>query len=94
MGIWGWFILLAGAALLATLAQYTLLRQYRGAANYDWVVIAGGSLIGGFIASEVYAGFGPTVDGLHLLPALGGAVVLGVATELLYHTFLRPRQTA
>lgn len=94
MGIWGWFILLAGSALLATLAQYTLLRQYRGATNYDWVIIAGGSLIGGFIAGTVYSGFGPVVDGLHLLPALAGAVVLGVVAELLYRAFVRQRQAA
>lgn len=94
MGIWAWLILLAGSALLATLAQYALLRQYRSAANYDWVVIAGGALIGGYIAGAVYAGFGPAIDGLHLLPAFAGAVVLGLVAELLYRAFARPHQTA
>jgi uncharacterized membrane protein YeaQ/YmgE (transglycosylase-associated protein family) len=93
MGIWAWLILLAGSALLATLAQYTLFRQNRGSTDYDWALIAGGAIIGGFIANLWYAGIGPEVDGLHLLPALAGAVVLGVVVELVYRAFIRPHRT-
>lgn len=94
MGIWAWLILLVGAALLATLAQYTLFRQYRSATDYDWMLMAGGALIGGFTANAWYTGFGPQIDGLHLVPALTGAVVLGVIVELIYRAFIRPRRTA
>lgn len=94
MGIWAWLILLAGAALLATLAQYLLFRQDRSGADYDWALMAGGALIGGFTGNLWYSGVGPVVDGLHLLPALAGAVVVGVAVELLYRAFFRPRRTA
>ncbi len=58
-----------------------------------WVYIAGGALLGGFTATVWYP-IGPVVDGLHLLPALAGAVVLGAVVELIYRAFIRPRQTA
>ena len=94
MGLWAWLILLAVSALLATAAQYTFFKHDRKATDYDWVFIAGGALIGGFTAHVWYPGFGPVVDGLHLLPALAGALVLGALVELIYRAFIRPRQTA
>ena len=93
MGFVAWLILLAVSALLATAAQYLFFRQDRKATDYDWVFIAGGSLVGGFTASVWYA-VGPVVDGLHLLPALVGEVILGAVVELIYRAFLRPRQHA
>jgi uncharacterized membrane protein YeaQ/YmgE (transglycosylase-associated protein family) len=93
MGFVAWLILLAVSALLATAAQYLFFRQDRKATDYDWVFIAGGSLVGGFTASVWYA-VGPVVDGLHLLPALAGEVILGAVVELIYRAFLRPRQKA
>jgi hypothetical protein len=93
MGFVAWLILLAVSALLATAAQYLFFRQERKATDYDWVFIAGGSLVGGFTASVWYA-VGPVVDGLHLLPALAGEVILGAVVELIYRAFLRPRQKA
>jgi hypothetical protein len=93
MGFVAWLILLAVSALLATAAQYLFFRQDRKATDYDWVFIAGGSLVGGFTASVWYA-VGPVVDGLHLLPVLAGEVILGAVVELIYRTFLRPRQHA
>ncbi len=92
MGLWAWVILLAISAVLATAAQYLFFRQDRKATDYDWVFIAGGALLGGFTASVWYA-VGPLVDGLHILPALAGAVVLGIVVELVYRVFIRPRQT-
>ena len=62
--------------------------------DFDWVFLAGGALIGGFTANVWYPGIGLVVDGLHLLPALTGAVVLGTLAELVYHSFIWPRQTA
>ncbi len=93
MGFVAWLILLAVSALLATAAQYLFFRQDRQATDYDWVFIAGGSLVGGFTASVWYA-VGPVADGLHLLPALAGEVILGTVVELIYRAFLRPRQHA
>jgi len=84
--------LLAVSAALATAAQYLFFRHARKTTDYDWVFIAGGALLGGFTATVWYA-VGPVVDGLHLLPTLAGAVVLGAVVELIYRAFIRPRQT-
>jgi cytochrome c biogenesis protein CcdA len=91
MGLLAWVILLAVSATLATVAQYTLFRHDRKPTDYDWVYIAGGALIGSFTA-HVWYPVGPVVAGLNLLPALAGAVVLGVVVELVYRAFIRPRQ--
>jgi cytochrome c biogenesis protein CcdA len=94
MGIWAWVMLLVWSALLATVAQYTFLRNARAATDYDWVYIAGGALLGGFTAHVWYPGFGPVVDGLNLVQALVGGVVGGIAVELVYRLLIRRRQTA
>jgi uncharacterized membrane protein YeaQ/YmgE (transglycosylase-associated protein family) len=93
MGLWAWVILLVMSAVLATAAQYLFFRHDRKATDYDWVFIAGGALLGGFTASVWYSA-GPLVDGLHILPAIAGAVVLGALVELVYRMFIRPRQAA
>jgi cytochrome c biogenesis protein CcdA len=94
MGLGAWLILLTLSAALATAAQYTLLRSDRKPTDYDWVYIAGGALLGGFTASVWYPGGGPVVDGLTLIPALTGALVLGAVAELIYRGFIRPRQAS
>ncbi len=91
MNLLSWVILLVVSAVLATAAQYLFFRHNRKANDYDWVYIAGGALLGGFTASLWYP-VGPLVVGLYLLPALAGAVVLGAVAELVYRTFIRPRQ--
>ena len=93
MGVFAWIILLVVSAALATAVQFLFFRNARKATDYDWVFIAGGALLGGFTATVWYP-VGPLVDGLHLLPALAGAVVLGAVVEVVYRAFIRPRQTA
>jgi cytochrome c biogenesis protein CcdA len=95
MGIWAWLILLAFSAAFATAVQYLVFHTtHPRSDDFDWVFLAGGALIGGFTAHVWYPSVGPIVDGLHLLPALAGAVVLGMLAELVYRSFIRPRQTA
>jgi len=93
MGICAWIILWVVSAALATAVQYLFFRHDRKATDYDWVFIAGGALLGGFAATVWYP-VGLVVDGLYLLPALAGAVVLGTVVEVVYRAFIRPRQTA
>jgi hypothetical protein len=93
MTLWSWIILLAVSAVLATAAQYLFFRNARKKTDYDWVYIAGGALLGGFTATMWYP-VGPLVAGLYILPALAGEVVLGAVVEVVYRTFIRPRQTA
>jgi hypothetical protein len=92
MGIWGWVILLAASAALATAAQYLLFSKNRRSTDYDWVYIAGGAVIGGFTGHAWYPGVGPSGDGLYVMPALAGLVVGAVIVELVYRLVLRPRQ--
>lgn len=91
MGLLAWIILLAVSAALATAAQYLFFRNDRKPTDYDWVYIAGGALLGGFTA-HVWYPVGPTVDGLYIVPALAGALVLGGVAELAYRFYLRPRR--
>lgn len=93
MGLLAWTILLGVSAALATVAQLLFFRNDRKATDYDWVYIAGGALLGGFTA-HVWYPFGPTVDGLYILPGLAGALALGVVAELVYRFYLRPRRLA
>jgi uncharacterized membrane protein YeaQ/YmgE (transglycosylase-associated protein family) len=92
MGLLSWIILLAVSAVLATAAQYLFFRHNHKATDYDWVYIAGGALLGGFTATVWYP-IGPVVDGLYILPALAGAVILGAVVEVVYRAFIRQRQT-
>lgn len=93
MGLVAWVILLAISAALATVVQFTIFPGDRKATDYDWVYIAGGALLGSFTA-HVWYPFGPTLDGLYWVPALGGAVVGGAIVELVYRLWLRPRKLA
>jgi hypothetical protein len=70
LGIWAWIILLLLSAALASAAKYLFFRHDRSPADYDWVFIAVGALLGGFTAHVWYPGLGPTLDGRHLVPAL------------------------
>jgi cytochrome c biogenesis protein CcdA len=92
MGILGWVILLAAAAVVATVAQFLLFARDRRPTDYDWVYIAGGALIGGFTGHAWYPSVGPAVDGLAVLPALVGLFVGAVVVEAVYRLVLRPRQ--
>jgi len=93
MGLLAWLILLAFSATLATASQYFFFRRDRRATDYDWVYIAGGSLLGGFTANAWYQ-TGPVIDGLYFVPALTGAVVLAAIVEGIYRGFIRRRQFA
>ena len=93
MGLLAWVILLGGSAALATAAHYLFFRHDRKPTDYDWTYIAGGALLGGFTA-HVWYPVGPTLDGLYVLPAIGGALFLGTVAELIYRFYLRPRKFA
>jgi hypothetical protein len=93
MGIIAWLILLAVSVTFATVGHYTLSIVQHQATGYDWVYIAVGALLGGFMGSMWYPGIGPEVDGLTLLPALACAFAVG-AVEWMYHAFARPRQSS
>ena len=89
MGVWGWIILLSVSAALATAAQYVFFSGDRKPTDYDWVYIAGGALIGGFTGHAWYPGNGPAIDGFYVVPALAGAAIGALLSELAYRRILR-----
>ncbi len=76
LGLGGWILLIVGAVVFGVAAQFI------GEANtgYEWLVDGIAAAFGAIIASEFIVGlqaFGPVWDGLALVPALVGGVVLG-----------------
>jgi hypothetical protein len=79
MGIWGWVVLLAASAALATVVQLLFFSRTRQPGDQDSVFLAGGGLVGGFTAQAWFAA-GPAVDGLGFIRrfALGGCAAVGM----------------
>jgi len=81
LGIGGWLVLLAGALLFGVIAQF--IGDVR--TGYEWVPDAIGAAIGAIVASEFIVSartFEPVWDGLAIVPALIGGLVLGIVVEL------------
>ena len=53
MGIWAWIILLLAAGGLATVVQFLFFSRGRRSTDYDWVYLAAGALIGGFVGHKM-----------------------------------------
>lgn len=69
-------LLVAGAVVIGGIAQIT------GAVTngYQWLVVGLAALVGGYVGSEALAGlstWGLEFEGLFVLPAIIGAVVVG-----------------
>lgn len=81
MGITGWAVLLVGAFLFGVIAQFV--GETR--TGYEWLIDAVAAAIGALITSEFLTGWrgvDPVVDGLAILPALAGGLVLGVIADM------------
>lgn len=81
LGVGGWLVLLAGALLFGVVAQF--IGETR--TGYEWLVDAIAAAIGAVIASEFvisWRTFEPVWDGLAIVPALIGGLVLGLIVEL------------
>ena len=66
---------------------FGVLAQFVGEANtgYEWLVDAVGFAFGAVAASEIVVAWqatGPVSDGLALVPALAGGIVVGLIVEL------------
>lgn len=73
-------ILVAGALVIGVGAQFI----GRPGSGYEWVFTALAALVGGWLGSEAFgtlSTWGPVMQGLYLVPALIGAVVLGGAID-------------
>jgi uncharacterized membrane protein YeaQ/YmgE (transglycosylase-associated protein family) len=81
IGLGGWILLIVGAVVFGVVAQFV----GEARTGYEWFVDAIGFGVGALIASEFIVGlqtFAPVWDGLALVPALVGGLVLGLIVEL------------
>jgi uncharacterized membrane protein YeaQ/YmgE (transglycosylase-associated protein family) len=81
LGIGGWALVVIGAVVFGVLAQFV--GQTR--TGYEWLVDSIAAGFGAIVASEFIVGwqaFQPVWDGLALVPALIGGLVVGIAVEL------------
>jgi uncharacterized membrane protein YeaQ/YmgE (transglycosylase-associated protein family) len=73
--------ILVGAAFVIGIAGH-----FVGRARFDleWLVATIAAAIGGYVASEylgTFSAWGPEIDGMFVLPALIGALLLATATD-------------
>jgi len=81
LGFGGWILLIVGAVVFGGVAQF--IGETR--TGFEWLVDAIAAVIGAVIASELIVAwrtFEPVWDGLALVPALIGGLVLGVLVEV------------
>jgi uncharacterized membrane protein YeaQ/YmgE (transglycosylase-associated protein family) len=80
LGLGGWVLIAAGALIFGGAAQ--LIGEPR--AGLEWLVDAIAFAIGAIVASEFITAFqdsGPMFDGLAVVPALVGGLVIGVIVD-------------
>ncbi|MET1231274.1 MAG: hypothetical protein ABWY52_00315 [Candidatus Limnocylindrales bacterium] len=81
LGIGGWVLLIAGALVFGVVAQFV--GETR--TGFEWLIDAIGAGIGALVASEfivAWQAFEPVWDGLAIVPALIGGLVLGMIVEV------------
>jgi uncharacterized membrane protein YeaQ/YmgE (transglycosylase-associated protein family) len=81
LGLGGWAMLIVGSLIFGVLAQFV--GETR--TGFEWLVDAIAAAVGALVASEfivAWQAMGPVVDGLALVPALVGGLVVGLAVEI------------
>lgn len=81
LGLGGLTVLIVGALVFGVIAQYV----GEARTGYEWLGDAIAAGIGAVVASELIVAwrtFGPVYDGLALVPALIGGLVLGIVVEV------------
>jgi uncharacterized membrane protein YeaQ/YmgE (transglycosylase-associated protein family) len=81
LGFLGWMALAAGALLFGVIAQS--IGETR--TGYEWLVDSVGAGLGALVASEfvvAWRTFGPVWDGLAIVPAVIGGLVVGLIVEV------------
>lgn len=81
MTAWAVALLIVGAVIIGVVLQYV-----GDVTNgYEWSVAGLAAVIGGWLGSEAFGAastWGPDWEGMFLLPALIGAIVLGFVVDL------------
>lgn len=81
LGFGGWILLIVGAVVFGGVAQ--LIGETR--TGFEWLVVAIAAGVGALFASEfivAFQTFQPVWDGLALVPALIGGLVVGGVVEV------------
>lgn len=81
IGLGGWMVLIVGALVFGAVAQFV----GEARTGFEWLGDAIAAGIGALVASEfivAWQTFQPVWDGLALVPALIGGVVLGLVVEV------------
>jgi hypothetical protein len=81
LGIGGWGLLILGAIVIGVGGQLIGEVEF----GYEWLLTSAAAFVGGLVASEVIVGWrtvDPVWDGLALLPALAGGLVVGAVVEV------------
>lgn len=95
MSLGGALIVVFGALIIAAFIQMV----GRTTIGYEWVITALATIVGAWLGSESFGAlstWGPLLEGVYLLPALIGGLVLGVAVDALTRytsggSYLEPR---
>ena len=80
MTVWGAVILVVGALVIGVISQF--IGDVRS--PFQWIVVSIAALVGAVFASEMVTSWQtiePVWEGVALLPALAGGVVLGVIAD-------------
>ena len=81
LGLGGWIALIVGALVFGAIVQLTT----DAPTGFEWIIVAIAAGIGALFASEIVVAWRtvePVWDGLALLPAVIGGIVVGVVVEL------------
>ena len=81
LGLGGWIVLIGGAVIFGVVAQY--IGETR--TGFEWLADAIAAGVGALVASEfiiAWQTFAPVYDGLALIPALIGGLVVGIIVEV------------
>jgi hypothetical protein len=81
LGLVGWLVLIAGAVVFGIAAQFV----GEARSPYEWVVDSLAAGFGALAASEFIVGWqatGPVFEGLALVPALVGGLVVGIGVAV------------
>jgi hypothetical protein len=87
MGLLGF----AGLVVVAVAAGFAVQFFAKSAIRFEWLIVAVAVTFGGYFASETFPtsgilsgikDWGPEVDGLVIIPALIGALIIGVVADL------------
>jgi uncharacterized membrane protein YeaQ/YmgE (transglycosylase-associated protein family) len=81
LGLGGWALLFVGALVIGVVAQW----MGRAEMGYEWLVTLVAAFLGGLVASEFIVQlrtFEPVWDGLALVPAIVGGLLVGGVAEV------------